>query len=334
MTSSNGARLPGAGRGTVGCGLRQRRSAVGYTEEDIYLLSLLRANKGVAWHRVASVVEGTGTAQGLVTGEVAPPNAFAARLVAAVTPDVIDAAAEEVAAWRRRSIQVWSILSDEYPTSLRTVFDRPPFLFCIGHWLDGKDGQGIAVVGTRSPTELGRRRATKLAHELSREGLTIISGLARGIDTAAHEAALEAGSRTVAVMGTGTDFIYPPENKGLAERIISRGGALLSPFVPTQPPARYTFPIRNAVMSGLSRATVVVEAGKTSGAKLQARLALQHGRPVFVLHSLVNTHEWARDYVTVGRYGTQAIEVRGTSEIISALEGPEPGKRQLSLELG
>jgi DNA processing protein len=153
-------------------------------------------------------------------------------------------------------------------------------------------------------------------------GFTILSGLALGIDTAAHTAALDAGGSTSAVVGTGLNRVFPPENSGLAERILASGGALLSQFFPAQPPTRWTFPMRNVVMSGLSMATVVVEASETSGARMQARVALQHGRTVFLLRSLVEQHAWAQKYVNEGAYGAFAIEIASTGEIVDRLGAP------------
>jgi DNA processing protein len=142
----------------------------------------------------------------------------------------------------------------------------------------------------------------------------VVSGLAAGIDTAAHEAALEAGGRTVAVIGTGLRHVFPRPNAELQERI-GRESAVVSQFWPGQEARKWTFPQRNAVMSGFARTTVVVEASHTSGARMQARLALEHGRPVFLLESLME-HEWARKYT--GYDGVYVV--RDGDEIVSHLE--------------
>jgi DNA processing protein len=133
-----------------------------------------------------------------------------------------------------------------------------------------------------------------------------------------------------AVIGTGLDRMYPPENADLADRIVGAGGAILSQFFPGQPPTRWTFPMRNVVMSGLSMATVVVEAGETSGARMQARVAMQHGRTVFLLRSLVEKHEWASKYVTDGAYGTRAIQISSAQEIVDRL-APVPSTLRLAV---
>ena len=186
--------------------------------------------------------------------------------------------------------------------------------------MDRTDSNSVAVVGTRSASPRGLARARRLAAELVESGYTILSGLAAGVDAAAHQGALRAGGRTAAVMGTGLDHRYPASNRPLSERILQARGALVTQFFPHQTPRRWMFPQRNIVMSGLSLATVVVEAGHSSGAKMQARVALQHGRTVFLLRSLVESREWARKYVQEGAYGSAAIEVASTPDIISRLE--------------
>src|SRR5262249_2922311 len=148
-------------------------------------------------------------------------------------------------------------------------------------------------------TAAGRRRAARMARLLAANGVTVLSGLARGIDTAAHQAALDAGGRTVAGLGTGIRRIYPPENPELAEQIVERG-ALVSQFWPDTPPTTYGFPRRNVTMSGMGQGTVVIEAASTSGAKMQARLALEHGKKVFLVHHLVTEQPWARRYLERG----------------------------------
>jgi DNA processing protein len=247
-------------------------------------------------------------------------------LIGAVTDDAVERAHEEVSDWLLQTRSIWTVLDAAYPHNLHSVFNKPPMLFTQGLWVEDRDAHSVAVVGTRTPTDAGLRRATQLSRDLALAGFTVISGLARGIDSAAHRAALEHGGRTVAVMGTGIDRIYPNENADLAREILDAGGALLSQFFPRQPPTTWTFPKRNVVMSGLSLATVVVEASVTSGARMQARVALQHGRTVFLLKSLVDEHEWARKYVEEGVYGTTALTISSSTELIDRLElrAPEP----------
>jgi DNA processing protein len=150
-----------------------------------------------------------------------------------------------------------------------------------------------------------------VARELTERGVTVVSGLAAGIDTAAHRSSLEAGGRTIAVFGTGINRVYPKDNLELSERIVEHG-AVVSQFWPDQAPATYTFPRRNVVTSGLSQGTVVVEASATSGAKMQARLAHQHGKKVFLVKRLVTEQDWARRYIE----RKKAIEVSGVDDIM------------------
>jgi DNA processing protein len=186
-------------------------------------------------------------------------------------------------------------LDSDYPSNLRHVFNRPPFLFVKGSLLP-EDDRAVAVVGTRKASKPALGRAKQLASQLVEHGITVLSGLAAGIDSAAHEAALDARGRTVAVLGTGIETIYPAKNSKLADRILAEGGALVSQFWPDAPPTRFSFPMRNVVMSGMATGTAVIEANSISGAKMQARLALQHGKRLFLMKDLVMQEEWAQRY--------------------------------------
>jgi DNA processing protein len=168
-----------------------------------------------------------------------------------------------------------------YPAPLRAIPDAPELLYCDG-MLETVDAQAIAVVGSRRATPYGLRVARTLAHELSRLGFTIVSGMARGIDGAAHEGALAAGGRTIAVLGCGVDVIYPPDHRRLREEIVA-AGALLSELPPGSPPLARNFPRRNRILSGLSLGVIVVEAAEDSGSLITAKLALDQGREVFAV---------------------------------------------------
>lgn len=246
-----------------------------------------------------------------------------------VSANTLADAFADVEGWLQRDLDIRLVTDADYPKNLRTIYNRPPILFVEGRWDEKHDRRSVAVVGTRSASEDGLKRARYLAEGLVDAGYTVISGMAKGIDTAAHEATLRAGGRTVAVMGNGLDHRYPSENSELADRIVDRKGALVTQFFPHQRPRKWTFGLRNVVMSGLALGTVVVEANRTSGAKMQARLALEHGRPVFLVDSLVEGHEWARKYSTEGRAGAQAVPVETTDEIVRRLEG-RPRRETLS----
>ena len=177
------------------------------------------------------------------------------------------------------SIVCWH--DEEYPKSLREIHDPPPFFFLRGN-LDRRDSMSIAVVGTRDPTQYGESMTRELCKALARHGLTIVSGLARGIDGRAHEAALEQGGRTVAVSGCGLDIVYPRENAALY-RSIPSNGAIISEYPIGVRPESHHFPVRNRIISGLSLGVVVVEAADRSGSLITARMASEQGREVFAV---------------------------------------------------
>ncbi len=200
-----------------------------------------------------------------------------------------------------------TILDEDYPANLRAVFNPPPFLVFRGS-LIADDARGVAVVGTRRPSEEGLRRARCIGRQLGEAGITVFSGLAAGIDAAAHVGALDAGARTVAVLGHGLlRAIYPKGNLELAEEIAKRA-ALVSQFRPDTPPTPATFPMRNVVTSGLSQGTIVVEANRTSGARMQARLASEQGKHVWLLRSLVDAFDWAREFAELRPHQVRVVE--------------------------
>ncbi len=182
---------------------------------------------------------------------------------------------------RALGIEVLTWEDEGYPSRLREIEQPPPVLYVRGT-LSEEDRWAVAVVGTRRVTSYGRQVAEEIASFLAQNGVTVISGLARGVDAVAHRAALKAGGRTLAVLGSGVDRIYPPEHRALAEEIISRG-ALLSDYAPGTPPEGSNFPPRNRIISGLSMGVVVVEAGESSGALITAEFAADQGREVFAV---------------------------------------------------
>ena len=174
-----------------------------------------------------------------------------------------------------------ALADDGYPAWLRAIADPPAALYCNGR-IELHDRQAVAIVGARKATPYGLQITETLARELSGAGFTIVSGLARGIDAAAHRAALEAGGRTIAVLGCGLDVTYPPEHGRLREAITANG-AVLTEFPVGTPPKPAHFPQRNRIISGLSLGVVVVEAAEDSGSLITARLALEQGREVFAV---------------------------------------------------
>jgi len=177
----------------------------------------------------------------------------------------------------------------EYPAALRELPDAPETLHVRGR-LDAEDALAVAVVGSRRATPYGLEVAETLAADLAARGITIVSGLARGIDSAAHRGALRVGGRTLAVLGTGVDVVYPPENRRLAEEIVERG-ALVSQFAPGMPPLPQNFPTRNRVIAAISLAVVVVEAAERSGSLITARLGAELGREVLAVPGRVTSPE-------------------------------------------
>ena len=290
------------------------------TEELASLVALLRARSIPADH-LASIAEEVGSAVELLrqvrhgewTG--ADPQGELFKL----DDQLVERARHDAGEWVKLGYDVRTVFDGSYPENLRAVFNRPPFVFVKGDWREEEDSTSVAVVGTRQASERGLRQAAEIAQSLAQARVTVISGLAIGIDAAAHEAALNVGGRTTAVLGTGIDRVYPAQHAGLAKRIAASSGALMSQFLPEQPPTRWTFPKRNVVMSGLSLATVVVEASWTSGARVQATEALRHGRTVYLLLSLVESHEWARKYVEDGYHDVHAIVLKSVAQLIDDL---------------
>ncbi len=167
----------------------------------------------------------------------------------------------------------------------------PPVLFVKGELRP--DEVGVAVVGSRKATQRGLSVAGRVAEGLAERGISVISGLAQGIDGAAHEATLRVGGRPIGVIGTGINRVYPARHRELHERVAA-AGALLSQFLPDAPPTKQTFPMRNITMSGLGRASIIVEAGEHSGTRMLARVAVEHGRPVILTDFVVNPTTWGQ----------------------------------------
>lgn len=301
-------------------------------QEHVAVMALVAAGarQRREWYSVATLIEGAGSAVRMLRHEWNGFEPFdvadAEKLVEAVLTEDISRYEHLLQEQDSQTTTFVTVLDEEYPPNLRQAYNRPPFLFIKG-LLTPEDNRSIAIVGTRQASEAGRKLAYDLASELSGRGVTVLSGLALGIDTASHVGALEAGGRTVAVLGHGIDMsLYPRENAELAKRIVSNG-ALVSQFWPDAPPTRYSFPMRNVVSSGMAIGTVVIEASSTSGAKNQARLALDHGKYLFLVRSLVLTQDWARKYSAHPR----ATVIDSPAEIIDVLVTLARPVKQLTL---
>ena len=257
------------------------------TEEHAALVALLRTlSRGQRWANVTEEVIECGSASALWEHKVGD----------ALLPDpdlagAYEQAKADVGSWAEAGYRMVGILDETYPARLREIHQAPPFLFAAGALKT--DDPAIAVVGSRKASERGLGIATAIATALAKENVTVLSGLAAGIDAAAHTAALAGGGRTVAIIGTGINKQYPAANRALQDEIAEKG-LLLSQFWPDAPPQQHNFLMRNAVMSGYGRATVVVEASEKSGARAQARMAVEHGRPVILTDQVVAANEWAK----------------------------------------
>jgi DNA processing protein len=251
----------------------------------------LALSPGMGPTRCARVVERLGAAERLFHRSLTELEAT--HMPAEAAHFVFDgrarAAAVEQAARTADAGAVWITREDEaYPEGLLEIYDPPPVL-----WVRGRVARlnrpGLAVVGTRQPSTYGAAMAEALSRDLAARGMSILSGMARGIDTAAHKGALAGGGVTLAVWGTGIDVIYPKENKRLAEQIVEQGGALVSEFPLGTFPAPQNFPIRNRTLSGMSIGVLVVEAGEYSGTRITARCALEQSRDVYAVPGNVTT---------------------------------------------
>ncbi|MDT8068375.1 MAG: DNA-processing protein DprA [Terriglobia bacterium] len=201
-------------------------------------------------------------------------------------------AEQELARAAAAGVELLCLDDPDYPEPLKNIYDPPVILYIRGN-RGTLNAPGIAVVGTRHPTPYGLGMAERLACDLTARGLILFSGLARGVDSAAHRGAVNARGQTVGVLGTGVDVIYPRENKKLAEQMLSLGGALISEFPLGTAPTPQNFPIRNRIISGLSVGVLVVEAGEYSGTRITARCALEQCREVFAVPgNVTNRLSW------------------------------------------
>lgn len=249
------------------------------TDDRIMLVALLRASAGpkLAALRQA-IIEGVDLR----------------RLVAQLTdPEAaLQQAESDMMSWAEHGHRLLTFFDDDYPTQFRDVHDFPPVIFVRGTIRTGD--RGVSVVGSRDADSREVSAAAEIAHLLVDAGLTVVSGLARGIDAAAHAAALAAGGRTVGVLGSGIDQ-YTPKSSAPIQRRMEEEGLVLSQFWPGFTGNQQSFPMRNATMSAYSQATLILAAGEKSGTRHQARQALAHGRPLILSASVATGTSWGRD---------------------------------------
>lgn len=257
------------------------------------------------------------------------------------TTDCLDRAEAEIEALERLGGGFTALGQSGYPEWLAALPDPPLVFFHLGRWLP-EDGRALAIVGSRKATEYGRLTSFRLAGELAALGITVVSGLAVGIDSQAHKGALNAAGRTIAVTGCGLDIPYPRPNVGLKARIAGGGGAVISEYPLGTEPAAWRFPVRNRIIAGLSQGVIVAEASPRSGSLITARLAAEYGRTVMAVPGPVNeqrrvgTHRLIREGAVLVTTGAEAaveiwpevelkstlLDTPGRSEIISDLDGP------------
>lgn len=275
--------------------------------EGAALVALLRERPGKrTWADITAEVIEAGSA--VAVWESLVP----ARLMNVGNREPITTAAEDIAGWTQDGTRFLTVLDSDYPARLRSIHQAPPVLFTRGGLRD--NDLAVSVVGSRKASDRGLKIARSVVESLVGQGISVVAGLAAGVDTAAHVAALAAGGRTVAVIGTGINRQYPATNRGLHSEIVERG-LLMSQFWPDAPPQKHTFLMRNATMSGYGLATVVVEAGEISGARAQARMAVAHGRPVVLTDLVVERSEWAK--ALLGRPGV--YEAASTADVIAVV---------------
>lgn len=287
-------------------------------------LLTLQLLPGIGPRLTAALLERFGTAQGILqasSSDLAAIPRIGDHLAALITQalnrkDV----EEELDLMRRHRVTLRVLGQPDYPAPLATIPDAPHLFFVRGT-IEARDGRAVALVGSRQCTPYGKRVAERLAGDLARAGYTVISGLARGIDGAAHRGALQAGGRTLAVLAGGLSRIYPPEHASLADDVEKAGGLISETSMRMEPMAGM-FPARNRIISGLSRAVVIIEAAEKSGALITATHAADQGRPVFAIPGPIDS---------VASGGTNALIrkgatlVRSAEDILEELEGiPAP----------
>lgn len=278
--------------------------------EHAHLVALLRLRpERLNWLQLAQAVVESGSAQA-VWAELVGDQLF----VDETSQAALTEAGDDVRLWSSAGLDFWPITDPQYPARVRDIHQAPPFLFSRGQRRD--EDVAVSVVGSRKASARGLQMASNIARVLVEHGVTVVAGLAAGIDTAAHRTALENDGRTVAVIGTGLNVTYPAANRELQETIAQRG-QVLSQFWPDAPPQPHNFPMRNAVMSGYGVATVVVEAGEHSGARIQARMAVEHGRPVILTDLVTQSTEWGKALLE----RPDVFLAASTAEVLDIIEG-------------
>lgn len=263
--------------------------ALDLASERAALVALLHPPREFKWAGIRNV---------LIEEESTPSELLQARLDGGEFGNFSDElahASRRIAQWEADGTHFLTYMDPGYPRQLKEVHDLPPFLFARGTLHpENRSESGVSIVGSREASAKALADASQLAAGLVRNHITVVSGLAAGIDAAAHSTALAMGGRTVGVIGTGIDRYYPKTSEPMQKRMERGEGLVLSQFWPGASPTRFSFPMRNAVMSAFSRVTVIVEASEKSGTRHQATRALAHGRPLILSDSVVRETSWGR----------------------------------------
>jgi DNA processing protein len=285
-------------------------------QETVALVTLLRS-PDAKWPEIAYEVAAGGSASAVLEQRGGSSDGlFADPRASQAWADAV----RDVRRWTRESFRVVTVLDPDYPARLLEIHEMPPLLFVRGRLR--ADEPAVSVVGSRQSTDRGVSFARALSRGLVERGVAVISGLATGIDTAAHAETLAVGGRPLGVIGTGIRRTYPAQNADLQEQVASQG-AVGSQCWPDAPPTKKSFPMRNAVMSGMGAASIIVEAGEHSGTRIQARVAVEHGRPVILTDSVFSSTSWAA--ALSSRPGVyRAGSVQEALDIVDDLLAPEP----------
>jgi DNA processing protein len=283
-------------------------AAANSTSQEATCWLALALTQGLGPTRIKKLVEHFGRPDRVLNASLTELEATGMLAVSAqsiATGKSLDLAQQECAKATEAGARILALSDPEYPGRLKEIYDPPVVLYVRGN-VELLSKPGIAVVGTRHPTPYGTGMSERLSTDLAVHGLVIISGMARGVDTAAHRGALSAKGKTIAVFGTGIDVMYPKENTRLAEQIIALDGALLSEFPVGTFPAPQNFPIRNRIISGMSVGVLVVEAAEYSGTRITSRCALEQNRDVYAVPGNVTTkNAWGPN--TLIKQGAQLV---------------------------
>jgi DNA processing protein len=285
----------------------------------------LNSVKGLGPVRIKRLIDAFGSAEEVFkrSARELVSNGFIPEECAAPLADMalFDEAREQLAWVEKERAAVLTLASKEYPPYLKEIFAPPPVLFVKGD-LSVFSRHGVAVVGTRTPTPYGKIVTGTLVAQLVERGLVIVSGLARGVDTIAHQTAIDRGGRTIGVLGCGLDRIYPAENGQLAEKICASGGAIASEFPMGTPPESFNFPRRNRIISGLAAGILLVEGGEKSGGLITAHYAVQQGRDVFAVPGPITSPQSTGPFNLIREGATPARSGYEIADELALIENP------------